>query len=84
MYLCHVQHYKSSLLDMIFFTPFFIRFDNKYHLRLTQRMGKSGKGKEAHTTLTVENFFDETGRLLYGAVAKEVLRLHSDVENKKN
>lgn len=47
-------------------------------------MGKSGKGKEAHTTLTIENFFDETGRLLYGAVAKEVLRLHSDVENKKN
>lgn len=60
------------------------RFDNKYHLRLSQRMGKTGKGKEAHTTLTIENFFDETGRLLYGSVAKEVLRLHSDVDNKKN
>ena len=68
----------------MYLMSFFSRFDNKYHLRLNQRMGKTGKGKEAHTTLTVENFFDDTGRLLYGSVAKEVLRLHSDVENKKN
>ncbi|KAK8734874.1 hypothetical protein OTU49_005704 [Cherax quadricarinatus] len=60
------------------------RFDNKYHLRVTQKAGKTGKAKEARTVLTVENYFDETGKLLYGSVAKEVLRLHSDVEHKKN
>ncbi|ROT75224.1 signal peptidase complex subunit 2 isoform X1 [Penaeus vannamei] len=60
------------------------RFDNKYHLCLSQKTGKTGKAKEARTVLTVENFFDETGRLLYGSVVKEVLRLHSDVEHKKN
>lgn len=60
------------------------RFDNKYHLRLAQKTGKTGKTKEAKVVLTIENFFDETGKLLYGSVAKEVLRLHSDVEHKKN
>lgn len=60
------------------------RFDNKYHLRLSQKIGKTGKAKEAHIVLTVENFFDETGKLLYGPMAKEVMRLHSDVEHKKN
>ncbi|KAK4310782.1 hypothetical protein Pmani_017682 [Petrolisthes manimaculis] len=60
------------------------RFDNKYHLCLSQRTGGSGRPKEARTVLTVENYFDETGKLLYASVAKEVLRLYSDLDSKKN
>lgn len=60
------------------------RFDNKYHLRLSQRTGGAGRAKEARTVLTIESYFDETGRLLYPAVTKEVLRLHSDLDSKKN
>jgi len=60
------------------------RFDNKYQLSLHQVEGRSGRSKESRCVMPVENFFDEGGKLLYGQVAKEVLRLHADIEHKKN
>ncbi|CAL4151388.1 unnamed protein product, partial [Meganyctiphanes norvegica] len=59
------------------------RFDHIYHLTLSQKDGKSSQMKEARTQITVENFFDESGKLVYNSVEREVLRLHSDVDHKK-
>ncbi|XP_076031381.1 signal peptidase complex subunit Spase25 [Oratosquilla oratoria] len=60
------------------------RFDDQYHLSLSQKYGKTGQVKKAMTVLPIANYFDESGRLVYANLAKEVVRLHSDVEHKKN
>lgn len=59
------------------------RFDNVYYLTLSQKDGKTGQTKEARTQITIENFFDESGKLVYPSVEREVVRLHQDVDHKK-
>ncbi|MCL4126483.1 UNVERIFIED_CONTAM: hypothetical protein GTU68_062964 [Idotea baltica] len=60
------------------------RFDHLYHLGLEEKVGKSGEKKEARITMPIEKYFDDSGKLLYDRVAKEVERLHSDIKHKKN